>query len=250
MIRPISKIYLVVVYYVSWIWFSLVGLALNAGCILLLPLPNRHKRAHHVRATIRLLFDLWVKWLNASKIVGVHFHGFNEPLKPGTVYVANHPTLVDATIVVSRMPDAVCIFKTSLMRNPVIGPAAVMAEYVDGGAGIDVIRDAATKVANGCTLLVFPEGTRTAPGQKPAPFKPGYALIAARAKASVRLLTITASRDLAARGRPWWKLPPVLPGRIDVTLDKEWPYVPDRSPTELNAQIERRLAEILPPPSA
>ena len=178
MIIRMQRGYYVVIYYLSWFFFGLVGLGLNLACICLLPLPKRHARGNGVRTAIRLLFDFWLKWLHLSRVVRIRWHGFDEPLNPGTVYIANHPSLVDATFLLARLPNAVCIFKPSLMRNPVIGPAAIMAEYVSGDAGLDVIRDAAGKVAQGCSILIFPEGTRTALGLPPGPFKPGFALIA------------------------------------------------------------------------
>jgi 1-acyl-sn-glycerol-3-phosphate acyltransferase len=151
---------------------------------------------------------------------------------------------VDATILLARLPNTVCIFKPSLMRNPAIGPAAIMAEYVSGDAGVDVIRDAAAKVAEGCSILIFPEGTRTAPGKLPAVFKPGFALIAAQAGAPVQLIIIRATRDLAARGRPWWKAPVVLPGKIEITLDRRWEHVEERHASVLTAEVEQRVFEV------
>ena len=88
--------------------------------------------------------------------------------------MANHPTLVDATFLLARLPDAICIFKPRLMRNPAIGPAALMGGYISGDAGIDLIRQAAEKVAGGNSLLIFPEGTRVPHGERP-PLQAGFA---------------------------------------------------------------------------
>ena len=249
MILRATRAYYVFIYYLSWFFFGLVGLGLNIFCIFLLPLPGRRARGAGVRAAIRGLFDLWLKWLHASRVVRLRWTGFDQPLKRGTVYVANHPTLVDATFLLARLPNAVCIFKPSLMRNPVIGPAAIMAEYVSGDAGLDVIRAAAAKVAAGCSILIFPEGTRTTPGAAPGRFKPGFALIAAQAKAPVQLILVRSTPELTTRGRPWWKLPAVLPGRVDITLDQRWEHVPERSASLLTAEVERRLSEVLVAPA-
>jgi 1-acyl-sn-glycerol-3-phosphate acyltransferase len=245
MILRATRVYYVTIYYVSWFFFGLVGLGLNIACIFLLPLPGRKTRGAGVRVAIRLLFDFWLKWLHASRVVRVRWHGFDEPLKPGTVYVANHPMLIDAPLLLARLPNAVCIFKPSLMRNPVLGPAAIMAEYVSGDAGVDVIRDAAQKVASGCSMLIFPEGTRTTPGAAPGPFKPGFALIAAQSRASVQLIVLRSSPELATRGRPWWKVPSIMPGRVEITLDRCWNYVEGRHASILTAEIEQRLSEVL-----
>lgn len=247
--RFLSRCQLVVLYYFSWMVFGTVGFVLNMGCMFLLLLPNRRAYEHAVRRAIRRLFEAWLGWLRSTGIVAVAWRGFDEALTPGTVYIANHPTLIDATVILARLPDAVCIFKPSLMRNPAIGPAAVMAGYVRGDTGLDLIRAAAVKVAAGQSLLVFPEGTRTAPGTCLGKMKPGFALIADRARAPVRLLVVRASPDLCTRGRPLWPAPSVLPGFLEVSLDRAWPYEPGRSAADLTLSVEARICEVLGQPS-
>jgi 1-acyl-sn-glycerol-3-phosphate acyltransferase len=233
-------------YYLSWAVFGSVGLLLNFGCMVLLLLPHRASYGPAVRATIRRLFEAWLKWFHASGIVAVEWKGFEgDALRTGTVYVANHPTIIDATAILARLPDAVCIFKPSLMSNPAVGPAAVMAGYVRGDAGLDLIKAAAAKVAAGQSLLVFPEGTRTAPGTCVGPMKPGFALIADRARAPVRLLVLRASPGIGARGESWWRPPKILPGALEVSLDRDWPYVPGRSAAELTRSVEERICVVL-----
>lgn len=244
--RRLGRIRIVALYYVSWAVFGAVGLLLNIGCMVLLVLPYREAFGPAVRATIRRLFAAWLAWLHATGVVRVAWRGFDEgPLPPGTVYIANHPTLVDATLILAKLPDAVCIFKPSLMRNPAVGPAAVMAGYVRGDAGLDLIKAAAAKVAAGQSLLVFPEGTRTAPGTAAGPVKPGFALIADRARAPVRLMVVRASPGLCSRGVPWWRAPAVLPGEVVISLDGLWPYQPGRSAAQLTQSVEERICEAL-----
>jgi 1-acyl-sn-glycerol-3-phosphate acyltransferase len=242
----LARIRWVALYYLSWCVFGSVGVLLNLGCMLLMPLPGRSAYGRAVRASIRRLFEAWLAWLHATGVVAVEWIGFEgEILRPGTVYIANHPTIVDAPLILARLPDAVCIFKPVLMRNPAIGPAAAMAGYVKGDTGLDLIRAAAAKVAAGQSLLVFPEGTRTAAGTALGRMKPGFALIADRAKAPVQLLVLSASPGLGTRGRPWWPAPDELPGRIRISLERAWPYEPGRSAAELTQAVERRVCEVL-----
>jgi 1-acyl-sn-glycerol-3-phosphate acyltransferase len=244
--RRFIRAWLVGLYYLSWLVFGSVGVLLNIGCMVLLLFPFREAMGPAVRSTIKGLFDAWLRWLHATRIVSVTWKGFEgEELAPGTVYIANHPSLVDATLILARLPDAVCIFKPALMRNPAIGPAAVMAGYVKGDTGLDLIKAAAAKVAAGQSLLVFPEGTRTAEGTALGRMKPGFALIADRARAPVRLMIVRASPELGVRGRPWWPAPSVLPGSFEISLDRLWPYVPGRPAAELTQSIEQRICEVL-----
>jgi 1-acyl-sn-glycerol-3-phosphate acyltransferase len=216
--RWLFQLYLGFTYYFSWFLFGLGGLLLNIVCAFLLIVPGRERFGGPVRRAIRWLFAFWLKWLHASRVVQIHWRGADSNvLTTGTVYVANHPTLVDATVLLARLPDAICIFKPALLRNPVIAPAAIVAGYVSGDSGIDLIRIVSDKISAGRSLLVFPEGTRTLPGQVLNPLKPGFALIARRAKAPIRLIVIKASPHLVQRNRAWWRLPP-LPGWIEVTF--------------------------------
>ena len=247
--RRLQRARYVGAYYASWIVFGSVSLVLNMGCILLLALPGGKRHSGSVRRVIRRLFKAWVAWLHASRLVTIEWRQFGEEeLRAGTVYIANHPMLIDATILLARLQDAVCIFKPSLMRNPAVGPAAIMAGYVRGDAGLDLIRAAAARVADGQSLLIFPEGTRTAAGAALGHMKPGFALIADRAKAPVRLIVVQTTQGLCTRETPWWRAPPILPGRIVITLDQSWPYVPGRPATELTCAVETRICEVLGAP--
>lgn len=237
-------------YYASWALFFGVGVLLNLVSLLLLLLPIRRRCGRRMRRVIRWLFDLWVRWFHAIGVVQIVWHGFDTPLQPGTVYIASHPTLVDATFLLARLPEAICIFKPALMRNPAVGPAAILAGYVAGRAGVDQVREVAAEIAAGKSLLIFPEGTRTEPGRTLNPLRPGFALIAERARAPVQLIVIRSTPGLVSRGRAWWKLPARLPARVDITLDRRWDHDPARRAPELTSEVEAHLLGQLRPPTA
>jgi 1-acyl-sn-glycerol-3-phosphate acyltransferase len=245
--KRLSRARSVFVYFLSWLVFGAVGLLLNVACFFLMALPGRRRFGPAVRTTIRWLFGQWIAWLRMTGTILVEWVGFDgeEALDSGTVYIANHPSIVDATLILARLPDAVCIFKPSLMRNPAIGPAAIMAGYVRGDIGLDLMKDAASRVAAGQSLLVFPEGTRTRAGTTVGHMKPGFALIADRAKAPVRLLVIRATPGLGEKGRPWWPAPAILPGRVRITLDQSWPYEPGRPAEQLTRAVESRVCCVI-----
>lgn len=240
--RAALQAYYLTAYYLSWLWFGIGGLLLNTACALLLPCRGREPLGRRVRAAIRWLFAFWLKWIHASRVVTIDWSGFDPAqITPGTVYVANHPTLIDAPVLLSRLPDTICIFKPALLRNPVIAPAAILAGYASGDAGIDLIRDAADKVSRGQSLLIFPEGTRTAPGHLLEPLKPGFALIAQRAHAPIRLIFLRASPRLVSRGMPWWK-PPLFPARLEIALGDLLPTSQGESAAEIARRAQERLA--------
>ena len=248
MSAPAKRAWYVACYYLSWGWFAAVALALNAACVPLLLLPGRSGAGIRVRKAIRFLFQLWRSWFHACGVLRVTWEGFDRRLPSGTIYIANHPTLLDATLILSKLPDAICVMKPSLMRNFAIAPAAIMAGYVVSGKPIDTVREAAARVAAGSSLLIFPEGTRTPLGAILGPVKPGFFLGAQRARAPIQLIVIRASPGLVPKGRSWWRPPRALPAWITFTLDRRWEWHAQRSSDQVIAELELRVESVLKGP--
>jgi len=228
----------------SWLVFGSVSLVLNFACAILLLLPGRERHGPAARATIRRLFGAWCAWLHATRLIYVTWTGFTPGRLAGpAVYIANHPGLLDATFILARLPDTICIFKPSVIDNPLLGPAAILAEYASGDAGLDLIRDVAGRVADGRSLLIFPEGTRTVAGVDLNRLKPGFAVIAARAEVPVRLIALHAPRDLLPKGTPWWRLP-AFPVWVEVELLGEL-EAGDMNAMELTALAAKQLSAAL-----
>jgi 1-acyl-sn-glycerol-3-phosphate acyltransferase len=243
------RFYYVPMYFVSLAVFGGVGLGLNAVCAVLLLLPGRKARAPAVRETIRRLFGKWVTWLNTMGLVHVTWHGPEVADWPRpAVFVANHPSLIDATLLLARLPNTICIFKPALLRNPCLAPAAIMAGYASGNAGIDLIHEVAAELAAGQNLLIFPEGTRTTSGTPFNPLKPGFALIARRAGVPVQVLAVRVDREVLPRGQPWWRAPR-LPARFDVYVDRAIPSGGEATASEVVAAVEGRFSEWLVGPA-
>jgi 1-acyl-sn-glycerol-3-phosphate acyltransferase len=230
---------------ISWTLFAAVGVTLNIACAPLLLARDRARHGAAVRATIRRLFVAWCAWLHATRLIYVRFHGFTPDATSGpAVYIANHPGLLDATFILSRLPDTICIFKPAIMRNPVLGPAALMGGYASGDNGVDLIRDVASRVARGNSLLVFPEGTRTVPGTILNPLKPGFALIASRARVPVRVIVVRAPRDLVPKGWSWWRAPQ-FPSHVEITLLGELEPLAGETAVALTARATREIRSAL-----
>lgn len=240
--RRLAQLYFYPVNLLSWAVFATVGLGLNALCAPLLLLGTRPLLGPMVRDLIRRLFAAWCGWLGLTRLVQVRFHGFTPQAMAGpAVYVSNHPGLMDATFLLSRLPDTICIFKPAVMWNPFLGPAALMAGYSSGGSGLDLLRDVTDRIKAGRSLLIFPEGTRTGHGIRLNPLRPGFALIAARARVPVRVILIHAPRDLLPKGWPWWR-PPSFPARVDLTLGPELTHAPGSNARELTERVALALA--------
>lgn len=127
----------------------------------------------------------------------------------GLLIAANHPSLLDALMIVARLPRSACIMKGSLMRNPFLGAGAGLAGYVVNDSTRLMLRTAVDRLDEGCQLVAFPEGTRSpAPGQL-HPFSRSIALIALRARVPVQAVVIETDSPYLGKGWPLWRLPPV-----------------------------------------
>jgi 1-acyl-sn-glycerol-3-phosphate acyltransferase len=126
--------------------------------------------------------------------------------EPGLVIAPNHPTLLDALLVTSRLPRVVCITKASLWDNPALGAGARLAGYIRNDAPHRLVRRAASAVRGGSQLLIFPEGTRTVTPPLGS-FKAGFALMARQAGAPVQTVFLEASSPYLSKGWPLVRRP-------------------------------------------
>ena len=125
-----------------------------------------------------------------------------EPL----VIAPNHPSLLDAPLVISRLPGTVCAAKAPLWDNLLLGGAVRLAGYVRNDSPTRLVREAVRRARGGRHFLIFPEGTRSA---SLGAFKGGFALIAKHAPAPVQTLFIETNARSLGRGWRLLKRPPL-----------------------------------------
>jgi len=126
----------------------------------------------------------------------------------GLVIVANHPSLLDAMMLVARLPRSACVMKGSLMHNPFLAAGARLARYIPNDSAHTMVRSAVADLKTGGQLVMFPEGTRTT--TRPLnPFHPSFALIAKRAGVPIQTVFIDTDSPYLGKGWPLWRLPPL-----------------------------------------
>ncbi len=94
----------------------------------------------------------------------------------GRLVVANHPSLIDVVVLISRIPDARCVVKHAVWRSPFLGTVVRLAGYVPSVDPQDVVDRTVRLLRAGETVVLFPEGTRTRKN-RPAVVRRGAALI-------------------------------------------------------------------------
>jgi 1-acyl-sn-glycerol-3-phosphate acyltransferase len=195
----------------------------------------------------RLIRGLFKGWLQVSSRLGIFDISFPDADKlrnlRATVLAPNHPSLIDAVILLSIVPNTVCIMRASLIESPFLGGAARLAGFVPNDKGPALIRDGLDKIRAGENLLIFPEGTRTV-GQAINTFKHGFALIAKKTDAPIQTVFIEREGRYLSKGiallsfaRP--------PFRFRLHLGELFRAAPDESAQQLSARLERYFREHL-----
>jgi 1-acyl-sn-glycerol-3-phosphate acyltransferase len=162
-----------------------------------------------------------------------------ENLPAGAVVIASkHQSAWDTLIFYVLLDDPVFVLKRELLQVPFVGwymrKAGSIA--VDRATGFRAIKRMLPEVdralAEGAQVIVFPEGTRTRPGQH-RPYHPGIAAIYARADAPV--VPVSLNSGLFWSRRRFLKVPGVI------TLEILTPMPHGMPRTEFMDELERRI---------
>jgi 1-acyl-sn-glycerol-3-phosphate acyltransferase len=161
--------------------------------------------------------------------------------RDGLIVAANHPSMLDALLVIACLPRGVCIMKASLMRNVFLGAGARLARYIRNDSPRGMIGDAVQSLREGAQLVVFPEGTRSV--RRPInPFLPGVTLIAQRAQVPIQTVIIETDSPYLGKGWPIWHTPPACVG-FKLRLGER--FAPQADHAELLRRIETYFAREL-----
>ncbi|WP_418319468.1 lysophospholipid acyltransferase family protein [Piscinibacter sakaiensis] len=128
--------------------------------------------------------------------------------EPRLIFAANHPSMLDALILVARLPRSACIMKAELMRNVFLGAGARLARYIRNDSARGMVRLAVQDLREGGQLVIFPEGTRTT--RPPINgFGSAATLISKLADAPIQTVFIETDSPYLGKGWPIWRLPPM-----------------------------------------
>jgi 1-acyl-sn-glycerol-3-phosphate acyltransferase len=141
--------------------------------------------------------------MNGSSI---HVSGIeNVPQTGGLLFVANHQSNFDIPILVGHVPrDKGFIAKLELLKVPSFGRwmkyiGCIFIDRTDARQSLDSINEAAERIKAGHSLVIFPEGTRSADGTV-GTFKAGSLRLAMKSGVPIVPVTISGSKDIMPKG--------------------------------------------------
>lgn len=181
----------------------LISLTLFPVLRLISPDPAVARR--RIQGAMRQTFRLFAWFMATLGVMSYEFRGRERLAAPGRLIVANHPSLIDVVLIISLMPSVDCIVKRGLWRNPFLRWPVRWAGYIPNHTPEQLIEDCSQALRAGRSLLVFPEGTRTVPGQ-PLQFRRGAAQIALAARCEVVPITITQTLPTLTKGEKWYQV--------------------------------------------
>jgi 1-acyl-sn-glycerol-3-phosphate acyltransferase len=190
--------------YLAWnLWFYFCLVILTIICSLGAVIGSFFDRTGSIGQGFARWWGSALLWLGR---IPVEVRGL-ENLSPGQTYVyaANHRSQFDIFVLLKALPgNFVWVAKKSLFKIPLFGPALARSGSmpIDRDNRQEAIRTlnmAIDKVRAGCSMLVFPEGTR-ASTRELLPFKKGVFVLAFRAGQPVVPVTINGTMAIQPRG--------------------------------------------------
>jgi 1-acyl-sn-glycerol-3-phosphate acyltransferase len=193
---------------VSFSLFGLGGLILGVfvfpGMLLLPGGPDR--RRARMRGLVQRALRLFVRFITGMGVISYEFRGCERLGRPGQLIIANHPTLVDVVLIVAFTPAPCCVIKAAMFSNPFTRSVVRAAGYISNSPTDEMIHGAAAALRSGDSLVMFPEGTRTRPGQ-PLLFQRGAASVAVHAADVLTPVYVRCEPLLLPKFVPWYRVP-------------------------------------------
>ena len=182
-------------------------LLVGTGVVLLLNLLPRAERRRSVRWLISAVFDWYLGLMGWVGLMQIDVSELDALRADRSLVIApNHPCLLDALLVISRLPNATCIMKSELLDNILLGAGARAAGYIRNDCTRSMVRLAVEDIQRDGHLVVFPEGTRTV--QQPVnPLRGAFAVIARRARVPIQVVFIETNSPFLGKGWPLWRRP-------------------------------------------
>ena len=199
-----------------FVWFCIVVAAAIVGslCIICYPL-NPSGRLNHRLARFWGKIALW------ANRVKVRVQGLEHiPGQGPYVFMSNHQGSYDIFALLGHLPfQFKWLAKREIFSIPILGWAMKATGYIfidrEGTREtVSAMRDAAEKIHEGMSVVIFPEGSRSPDGSI-QPFKKGGFTLAIKSKVPIVPIAITGSGEILRKGKL-----KVYPGSITIRVDR------------------------------
>lgn len=195
------------------LFLSIIGVGGTLLSLTVFPLiyiltADPSKRRLRVQSVLHYAFRTYLAAISGMRLAQFEYHGL-ELLAglQGHIVIANHPSLLDVVMIMACVRNVQCVVKAGLWSHPFFRMTVRGAGFIRNDLPPEeLLRACCDSLARGQNLIIFPEGTRTAPYANPKPQR-GFANLALFAKADLQMITITCEPPILYKGNPWWRVP-------------------------------------------
>jgi len=121
-LRVLLNAYDYLVLYLGLTWLGVVCLAWTPIAIIVYPLLSARRGQALGRYVIMAGFRLYLASLSMSRRCSFDLEALDALRdEPSLIIAPNHPCLLDAVMVISRLPNVACVLKADLMNNIFLG---------------------------------------------------------------------------------------------------------------------------------
>lgn len=235
-----------------WIGLASLGIGCSIWTLIamfaerLLPKPFARRFG---RQGVMRLFRLYLWWLDFLGLARFDLRALDVLRdQPALIIAPNHPCLLDALMVASRLPNVVCVMKASLIDSFMWGAGARLAGYIRNDWFLGTSALSVEALQQGSHVLIFPEGTRTESASLDT-VRGSIGVVAARANVPIQTVIIETNSAFLRKGWAWLRRPD-MPVYISVRLGErvEGPYDSRQLPKLLEASFRRQLVSVHLPP--
>ena len=208
-LRVLLNGYDYLVLYLGLAWLGILCLAWTPIAIIAYPLLSERRGRVLGRYAIMAVFRIYLASLRASRRCSFDLEALDVLRdEPSLIIAPNHPCLLDAVMVISRLPNVACVLKAELMNNIFLGAGSRLARYIRNEPVRRMVQLATRDFSCGSHLLLFPEGTRTTVCPI-NPLKGSIGLISHHAQVPVQTILIETDSAFLSKGWSLFRKPPM-----------------------------------------
>ncbi len=226
------------------VWSCIVIDTLIMGSLVMIVyLFDRSGRTGHAVARF------WARVIVWASGVKVRTEGLEHVRGEGPyLFMSNHQGAYDIFALEGHLPfHFKWLAKKELFSIPVLGWAMTAAGYISidregTRKTVKAMNEAARKIREGMSLVIFPEGSRSPDGSI-QPFKKGGFTLAIKSKVPIIPIAITGSREIMPKGK-WTATSGEIRIRIDHPIDlrdysmKDWRSLMEKVSQRISRNLE------------
>jgi 1-acyl-sn-glycerol-3-phosphate acyltransferase len=196
-----------------WSCIVIATLVLGVFVLIIYPFDRKGKVGHYYA-------KLWGKAALLANRVKIKIEGMEHLDGKGPyIFMSNHQGSYDIFALLSRLPyQFKWLVKKELFSIPFFGWTMAAAGYISIDRGgtrdtVEAMNEAAQKIRDGMSVVIFPEGSRSPDGSI-QPFKKGGFTLAIKSRVPIVPVAISGSRDIMPKDRLT-----ASPGEIRMLVD-------------------------------